>query len=366
MLTVVQQELLNDLIGPEGCFMDNIINSSTFSSGCKIIYLQRAINLNCHQFLNTLDTLYDASQPATLDIIRSLKLINDLCFNHQIKINSILKFALDHCFAQISQEVIPAFFQQAIIEIIGKSIEKLTKSTTFEELKEQMAQQIFSETRFFILDYSWRKKEKLPDDQRLHQDINECYPIKASASLNPRKKEQLLQPAMQKLIYFNVLSAEEWLSLNSIQFKMLTDYCINKLLHHRNISLKERLEVKTKEQIQNIMVIYENLPEFVDLSFQEILAFNRMQCMAVEQLSTYIALGLVSQPIRELINLDQNQIDNLRLPQIQFLIFSEVLSFQEGLHLSHKQRQKIISGKSSAVVSEIKYPCSMSSCCLMS
>ena len=202
MLTVVQQELLNDLIGPEGCFMDNIINSSSFSSGCKIMYLHRAINLNCHQFLNMLDTLYDASKPATLDMIRSLKLINDLCFNHQIKVNSILKLALDHCFAQISQEVIPAFFQQAIIEIIGKSIEKLTKSLAFEELKEQIAQQIFSETRFFIPDYSWRKQEMLPDDKIHRKDINECYSIKASASLNPRKKEQLLHPAMQKLIFF--------------------------------------------------------------------------------------------------------------------------------------------------------------------
>jgi hypothetical protein len=226
----------------------------------------------------------------------------------------------------------------------------------------------FSQKRgfLFLTTVGEKKKSSQLDDQRLHQDINKCYTIKASDSLSPRKKEQLLHPAMQKLIYFNVLSAEEWLSLNPIQFKMLTDYCINKLLHQRNISLKERLEVATKEQIQNIMDIYQNVPEFIDFSFQEILAFNRMQCMAVEQLSTYFALGLVSQPIRELINLDQNQIENLRLPQIQFLIFSQVLSFQEGLHLSHHQRQKIISGKSSAVVREVKYPCSMSSCCLMS
>ena len=365
MLTVVQQDLLNDLIGPEGCFMDNVINSSSFSSGCKIMYLQRAIKLNCHQFLNTLDTLYDDSKPETLDMIRSLKLINDLCFNHQIQVNSILKSALDHCFAQISQDVVPALFQQAIIEIIGKSIDKLTTSVATEDLKNQIAQQIFSESRFFIPDNSWRQQEKLPNDQKHRKEMKEGYPIAAIANLSPRKREQLLEPAMQKLIYFNVLSGEEWLNLNPIQFEMLTDCFINKLLHLKNISLKERLEVETKEQIQNIMDIYQTLPEYVDCSFTEILAFNRMQCMAVEQVSTYIALGLVNQPLRELINLDQNQIENLRLPQIQFLIFSQVLSFQEGLHLSHHQRQKIISGKSSAVVREIKYPVSISSCCLM-
>jgi hypothetical protein len=33
-------------------------------------------------------------------------------------------------------------------------------------------------------------------------------------------------------------------------------------------------KIATKEQIQNIMDIYQTLPEYVDCSFTEILAFN--------------------------------------------------------------------------------------------
>ena len=78
MLTVAEIDLLNEFIGPEGCFFQTIVEHPGFSLGCKLIYLKRAITLNCQAFLNCLDNLYHHKNPATLEFIRPLKHLNDL------------------------------------------------------------------------------------------------------------------------------------------------------------------------------------------------------------------------------------------------------------------------------------------------
>lgn len=369
MLTVAEQDILNDFIGPDGYLIHNIINNACFSFGCKIMYLQRAITFNCHMFLNALDMLYDATKPETLTIIRSLKHINDLCFNHQIQLHNngavMTKSALEYLFASINPEIKPYLFQQVIQEMISKYILYLSSTLISHDLKNEMAQQIFSEARYLTTDRSWRQKELLPYDQILGKHTSQNYISQKIDNLNKIKLTQFFEPTIQKLLFFKILSHEEFLSLSPIQFEMLTNSYINTLLHGKNICLQERLEVQTNTHIDNIKQIYQTFPENVDLSFNEILGLRQEQRMAIEYLSLYITLGIINPSIRCLLNLDDNQIQNLQVENIQFLIFGQVLSFQEGLNISPEQRQKILRGESSDVVREIKYP-GLNSCCTIS
>ena len=85
-----QRELLDSFIAEEGIYFTTIPEDEVFNLGTKILYLERAISQNCQDFLQSLDKLYapdldGEAKTANIEFIRALKLINDCCFNNQVK-----------------------------------------------------------------------------------------------------------------------------------------------------------------------------------------------------------------------------------------------------------------------------------------
>ena len=65
-------------------------------------------------------------------------------------------------------------------------------------------------------------------------------------NLNKIKLTQFFEPTIQKLLFFKILSHEEFLSLSPIQFEMLTNSYINTLLHGKHICLQELFKMIKK------------------------------------------------------------------------------------------------------------------------
>jgi hypothetical protein len=366
MLTVAEIDLLNEFIGPEGCFFQTIIEHSGFSLGCKIIYLKRAVTLNCEAFLNCLDTLYHQNNSSSLEFIRPLKHLNDLCFNNTIKIGKFgTKLALDFFFSAINPNINPTLFQEFIVESINKSIATLQNQQDPDLLKAELCQQIFKEDQV-LFNPRWRHQEGLPLEQLRRKEEYLSCPNLVIDNLSPMKLAELKHPIIQNLIYFGILSHEQFQQLNPAQYLVLTDIIINQILLKSNIKIEERLMVRDETQLQNIIDAYHHEIPAGALSFADVLNLSNIQCRLIDKFITLHEIGVTNLPLRDLLRLNNNQIENLHQASIQFLLFGEVLNFQEAINISPSQRNRILRGETSDVVREIKYPNEFSSCCTIS
>ena len=212
----------------------------------------------------------------------------------------------------------------------------------------------------------WRHKVDLPLDQiRRKEDFPSC-PIQTIADLSSEKMTELKHPIIQNLIYFGLLSHDQFKGLNAAQYLVLTDLVINQLLLRANIKIEERLIIREESQLQNIIDAYHHEFPLGELSFSYILNLNNRQCQLIEKFTTLREIGVTNLPLRTLLSLNDNQIENLQLAPIQFLLVGEVLSFEEAINITPSQRQRILSGNTSEVVSEIKYPRAFTGCCIIS
>jgi hypothetical protein len=105
MITTAQAALLNELIGEDGCYFETIKEDSSINVGTKILFLQRAISEAPPIFLKSLDKLYQDGlddDESNLELIRSLKTMNDLCFNQQVKFGEHgERNVIEHFFAKL-------------------------------------------------------------------------------------------------------------------------------------------------------------------------------------------------------------------------------------------------------------------------
>src|SRR3990167_4915490 len=182
MLATAQKDFLETLIGSTlvttseethyewGIYLDSVKSYNGVDLGTKILYLEKSITQDCQTFLNTLDKLYKpeligAAKEANLDFIRSLKMINDLCFNNKIKYDIYgVRDALTHFFSSLGP-VNPQDFKDEIQKMIHQGIEVLSQDHQEEITAQKQKQEEVEKT---ITNQSdWRNELDLPTGQRI-------------------------------------------------------------------------------------------------------------------------------------------------------------------------------------------------------
>jgi len=195
-----QRELLDTFIGTEGFDFEVIRDHKNFDLGTKILYLERAITQDCHTFLLALDKLYnpdllDQERAANLEFIRSLKRINDLCFNNEInygedKIENT-KEALTHYFGRVGDAIVPADFQANIQAIIRDRIDELCSGKEAKVAAQKAASEAAEVD--IVRETGWREELDLPMAQQ------EQRPPPPLDRLNDAQYQQLLSE-MKKIL----------------------------------------------------------------------------------------------------------------------------------------------------------------------
>lgn len=168
MINHSQLELLESMIGSDGFLIETIMENEQFNMGVKALYLQRSIRKDCHAFLLDLDKLYKSDlseevKSAYLEFIQTLKRINDLCFNNEIKSGDYgLKKALDFTFERLGN-VNPQEFKEKIIQLVNQKIQTL-KENQADLIKQEQKNHREMEMSVFG-SIKWRQELDLPSEQ---------------------------------------------------------------------------------------------------------------------------------------------------------------------------------------------------------
>ena len=99
-LTRTQQDVLNGYIGRDGIYLHTIRENKDINLGTKLLYLERAIKERPKEFLTHLKQICLAPEKeSSIELVRALKVINDLYHNNQIQYGDYgVKRASDHFF----------------------------------------------------------------------------------------------------------------------------------------------------------------------------------------------------------------------------------------------------------------------------
>lgn len=164
-----QKTLLDSFIAEDGIYLQPILEYEHVSLGTKLLYLERAITQNCKIFLQSLDKLYNLEggelvKAANIECIRALKVINDLCFNNEVKYDEFgsARTALTHYFSSLG-EINAQAFQTTIKESINEQIFKIGMDHS-EEIAAQKNSRITAESAI-VKQAGWRIILDLPLQQ---------------------------------------------------------------------------------------------------------------------------------------------------------------------------------------------------------
>ncbi len=166
-----QNALLDSLIAIDGCHFETIRDNKAFDLGTKILYLERAIDQPCATFNESLNKLYNPNladqsieKTANIDFIRALKVINDLCYNNEVKYgDNGTKKALDHYFSVLG-DINEVEFKKYVTKIIKEGILALSKGHEETVTKQKQAREIRDSICFSS--WRWRKELDLPEAQQ--------------------------------------------------------------------------------------------------------------------------------------------------------------------------------------------------------
>ncbi len=238
-INTAQLEILEAFIGPMGIYFETILDDKEENLGTKIVFLQKAIEEEPQAFSKSLDYLFvDSSQENNLELIRSLKIINDFCFNNDIKYGQYgIKSALTHFFGRFGK-VEPSSFQEKIRSMIREQIKSLLNEANLEQIETE------KETANLLLDEDlnqanpqWRQKLDLPSNQNSvsAEEDNLKTPKINRSQLN----------ALRHLIANHELSLEEFAQMSeSKKDKLFLTYFALKGL---SIPLAKGLEFKNED-----------------------------------------------------------------------------------------------------------------------
>lgn len=186
-----QIRLLDSLIGEDGIYFTTISEDENLDVGTKVLYLNRAITEQCHDFLNSLDKIYNPSldntkQIANIEFIRALKVINDLCFNNQIKFSDFgCKPALDHFFSRLG-DINSSNFQTIIQQNIQTRINELSRGHEITVSEQIHAREIAEHNT--LIDISWRRILDLPTEQLRRQHSTQNLHTRTTRTNQPSRE----------------------------------------------------------------------------------------------------------------------------------------------------------------------------------
>jgi len=272
-----QRELLDSFIAEEGIYFTTIQEDEVFNLGTKILYLERAISQNCQDFLQSLDKLYapdlgGEAKTANIEFIRALKLINDCCFNNQVKYGQYgTRATLTHFFGSLG-EIDPGDFQTTVQTIINQQIAALREGH-LEEVTSQKTARETAETDI-ARQTGWRAELDLPVTQH-HHLIQPVAP----------QHHHLIQPVAPQAIPSNVTYVADFITLpraqvidiyrnNEPNFDRISNlkcYIKNHIQNtnpHAALSLEQAFEL-TPQETSNLATCYPYVSS-QDLSIEEV------------------------------------------------------------------------------------------------
>ncbi len=166
---------------PTGIYLDAVTDSDAFDWGTKILYLKKAVTESPKDFRESIDRLGELSK-AQLDVVESLKFINDICFNNLVRYSyktpaSDLapegveqksdKLALEVYFKNVG-DTNPDLIKEIVSQAIAARAEELTKAHP--EAEQQMAARLANKDKIEPND-AWRVTLDLPDKQKMDSRI---------------------------------------------------------------------------------------------------------------------------------------------------------------------------------------------------
>lgn len=267
--SVAQRETLASFIGPfskadsldeAGFDIQVILESKKMNTGTKYLYLTSAMNDDCKKFNNHLDKLF--SQIKDLDTLRSLKRINDFCFNNPIYYNAELRSTYNHYLEKLgpqekssevnSQKAMQSEAKKMISETCSY-LKKIHKNI-ISEMNERMEQERIISPRT-----EWRKELNLPEDQLIPMDEGRLHMLAkytgiASSELSrlyTNKTLYKLEDLVSYIIDYNHhrksgLSIEEVLVLSPQQHSNLQG--IHSYIKNDFLTLEEARMLKVDER----------------------------------------------------------------------------------------------------------------------
>lgn len=167
-ITTAQHELLQSFFGCEGCYFEALSELSTVDLGTKVLYLERAIEQDCQTFLKSLDKLYpidptESQKKECIDLIIPLKLINDLFYNNEIKLDDYgVKKAHLYYFGKLGQ--VDSKSLSAEVEALTNFNIKTLVDDREKEVAQQKNSRINAENNI-SRNTHWRKERDLPQNQ---------------------------------------------------------------------------------------------------------------------------------------------------------------------------------------------------------
>ena len=291
-----QRALLDSFIAEEGIYFETIRDDEAFNLGTKVLYLERAISQNCHNFLQSLDKLYNpdlvaAAKTANVEFIRALKLINDLCFNHQVKyVQYGTRPALTHFFGSLG-DINHSDFQTDIQTIINARIATLREGHVEEATAQKTARET-AETGI-ARRTGWRAELDLPLAQLAQQaphfqplqvrlvgaDVTQAAEVRQIIVGNTGATRQLIQDYGATFANVQALAAQEFHEL----FRNSNE--IARLVNEGHIPLADLLALDQAVRTE----LFHNANATARLVNEGHIPFVQLSSLSVPQLRTVIA-----------------------------------------------------------------------------
>lgn len=273
-----QRELLDSSIAEEGIYFTTIQDDEVFDLGTKILYLERAISQNCQDFLQSLDKLHnpdldDEAKTANLEFIRALKLINDFCFNNQVKHGQYgVVEALTHFFGSLG-DINPDDFRTAVQTIINARITALRDGHSEEVTLQKTARETAEAN--IARQTGWRVELDLPVAQLAQQVLH----------FQPNQVQQVGVDVIQVLN--GALTGEQYQQLSTeVRQVVAGNADATRRLIQEDGATFAQIQVLTADEfrrlIQNLYEI-EQLVDSVHVPFSDILALDEgMRALVLE------------------------------------------------------------------------------------
>ncbi len=238
MLPKAHKEVLDGFFAEEGIYSEVINEYTGCNLGTKILYLERSISQDCDTFNYYLDMLHNRSldreqHQSNIEFVRALKVINDLCFNNNVKYGEHgLKRAQEHYLSALG-EVVPKDIKTAV-ELM--CIALIIRIINDDDATAQLQKDARIDAELHIAgEPGWRLWLDLPQ-QQLFPKIPEFMLAGVSSS-----KPHLVM----KLVYEKCLSLHELQSLNKELCSDILEYSdeMIRLKKHINLTVSHLLEL---------------------------------------------------------------------------------------------------------------------------
>jgi hypothetical protein len=189
--------------------------------GTKVLYLERAISQDCQTFLQSLDKLYQPGldgevKAAHIKFIHALKVINNLCFNNQVKYGRFGTRAILTCYFFSLDDIVVGGFQTTVQKVITEKIKTLSEAEG-DEVTAQKKARVIAEVDI-VPEIGWRTELDLPLAQQA-----DIVVIQALNGVLSEEQYRSLSAAVKEVIAGNIDSARRLVQEIGASFEQIQE-----------------------------------------------------------------------------------------------------------------------------------------------